>query len=211
MNPEDEVIEEEQSAASSVDTPAMNATDAALEEEQPAAPPIYTCETVLNVEIQEEASLALAPKYMKYVNYLCYGLCAVMLGFLLWSYFAVGGTGNLLLAALVLAVLAFLIYSHITGPKKMLRQWQDNMIRTYGTDELHLTTEFYKYSVAQTLRENNDILVDSYTDLLSFTETENLFLLKKGKGRYFFVAKNGLKKTTADEFRTFISERIGGK
>lgn len=183
-----------------------------VQEEQPELePPLYTCETVLNVQAQQEASEALTPKYMKYIVYVCLGLFAVMFALLLWSYLADRQTTNLVLALLVLAVGVYLGYRQLTAPKKLMQQWEESMRKNYGTDALHLLTEFYRFSVAQTLKENNDVLVDSYTDLLALRETEHLFLLKKGRGNWYFLAKDGLKNCSADEFRTFISERIGGK
>ncbi|MGM9599465.1 MAG: YcxB family protein [Faecousia sp.] len=191
----------------------MNPEEVSAEEEQSAAPnpPIYTCQTLLNVQTQQEASQALTPKYMKYVVFVCFGLCIVMFGLLLWAYLVGGAVINLVLALLVLAVGAYLAYSHFNTPKKMLVQWEENMKKNFGTSELHLTTEFYKFSIAQTLNENDELTVDNYADLQALVETKHLFLLKKGRGTWYFVAKDGLQNCSADEFRSFISERIGGK
>ena len=54
----------------------MNPEEVSAEEEQSAAPnpPIYTCQTLLNVQTQQEASQALTPKYMKCVVFVCFGL-----------------------------------------------------------------------------------------------------------------------------------------
>lgn len=191
----------------------MNPEEVSAEEEQSAAPnpPIYTCQTLLNVQTQQEASRAVSPKYLKYVNYVCFVLCIVMFALLLWAYLVGGAVINLVLALLVLAVGAYLAYSHFNTPKKMLVQWEENMKKNFGTSELHLTTEFYKFSIAQTLNENDELTVDNYADLQALVETKHLFLLKKSRGSWYFVAKNGLQNCSADEFRSFISERIGGK
>ena len=41
-------------------------------------------------------------------------------------------------------------------------------------------------------------------------ETEHLFLLRHSAQQWFFVEKTGFTVGTADEFRIFITERIGG-
>lgn len=181
-------------------------------QEQSAAPnpPIFSCRTLLNAQTQQEAAQALAPRYLKFVNYTCFGLCVVMFGLLLWSFFAQGNTFNLVLAVVVLLVAAYQLYSHFRLPQKMLTQWEENMRKKFGTDALHLTTEFYKFSIAQTLDENNDVLVDNYSDLLALVETEHLFLLKKNRSFFYLLAKDGFQNCSAEEFRSFISERIGG-
>lgn len=193
MNPEEEVSVEEEA-----------------ENPQPI-PPIYTCRTVLDVQMQKEATEAAKPKYSKYLNYICFALCAVMFGMLLWAYIGGRQPLNLILALLVLAVGFYLVYSQFAMPKKMLVQWEENLRRNFGTNALHMTTEFYKYSIAQTVDETDDILVDNYSALRAVVETEHLFLLKKGSSSWYFLSKDGLQNCSADEFRSFISEQIGGK
>ena len=49
-----------------------------------------------------------------------------------------------------------------------------------------------------------------YSTITELRETEHLFLLHCGRQQWYFVNKAGFQKGTPDEFRTFISERIGG-
>ena len=64
--------------------------------------------------------------------------------------------------------------------------------------------------VAQTLQENGEVLDAGYSTITELRETEHLFLLHCGRQQWYFVNKAGFTKGTPDEFRTFISERIGG-
>lgn len=185
--------------------------EVSVEEEVQPIPPIYSCRTVLNLQMQKEATEAAAPKYSKIINYVCLALCGLMFGLLLWAYIGGRAPLNLILAVLVFGVGIYLVYSQFVLPNKLLTQWEENLRRDFRTDALHLTTEFYKFSIAQTLEENGDVLVDNYSDLREMVETEHMFLLKKRRGSWYFLSKEGLQNCSVDEFRTFISEQIGGK
>ncbi len=175
-----------------------------------AVPPLYTARTVLNAQTQQEASQALAPKYTKFVSYSALAICVVILGVLIWQYLETKSQQNLLLSAVLVLLIGYMVYSHLTMPKRLIRRWEEGMRQNYGTAELHLTTEFFTFNLAQTLEENQDIVVESYSDLSGLRETEHLFLLRRNASTWFFVAKSGLEGCTEEEFRSFISGRMGG-
>ena len=60
------------------------------------------------------------------------------------------------------------------------------------------------------LQENGEVLDAGYSTITELRETEHLFLLHCGRQQWYFVNKAGFTKGTPDEFRAFISERIGG-
>lgn len=95
-------------------------------------------------------------------------------------------------------------------PRTALRRWQQNIQSKYGSNALHLHTDFYDLTLAQTLQENGEVLDAGYSTITELRETEHLFLLHCGRQQWYFVNKAGFTKGTPDEFRTFISERIGG-
>ena len=76
------------------------------------------------------------------------------------------------------------------------------------SSDLH--TDFYDLTLAQTLQENGEVLDAGYSTITELRETEHLFLLHCGRQQWYFVNKAGFTKGTPDEFRAFISERIGG-
>ena len=90
------------------------------------------------------------------------------------------------------------------------RSWQQNIQSKYGSNALHLHTDFYDLTLAQTLQENGEVLDAGYSTITELRETEHLFLLHCGRQQWYFVNKAGFTKGTPDEFRAFISERIGG-
>lgn len=186
--------------------------DSETQKNQPeeTVPPVFTAKTILNAAAQQEASKALTTKFTRFVGYSSFGICAVLLGLLIWQYVETKSQQNLLLGGLVLLFLAYMIYNRLTGNKKYLRRWEETMVKNYGTGELHLTTEFYKLNLAQTLEENQEMVVESYSDLKAFRETEHLFLLQRNPSTWFFVAKDGLEGCTEEEFRSFITEHMGG-
>ncbi len=181
-------------------------------EETPLDPPKFAVTTVLNVQTQKEASEAVAPKSAKIISYACIAALVLSIGLLTWQYIVTGSSGNLLLLVVAALVGLYLIYSHLTMPKKALRRWEENMIRNFGSATLHLEAEFYNLNMVQTLRENTDnITVEGYSELRGMIESEHMFLLKRNRQQWFFIAKDGFTTGTADEFRKFITERIGGK
>lgn len=172
----------------------------------------FVVETELNGAMQLEASKALnSTKLLKIMNYVCYALCAVMAGGLVVSYFSTGNKTSLMMAIMMLLMLAYMIYSRSAMPKRAIRRWEDSIYKAYGSNSLHLCTEFYEMNLAQLVREDEDAMTtESYSALSEIRETEHLFLLRQNKRQWFFVAKDGFTKGTAEELRSFLSGRIGG-
>lgn len=175
-------------------------------------PPKFTVKTVLNADSQLEATNAVQTPAARIVGYLCIGLCAAMLVAMIVLYFVNGDSQNLLMAGLLALTVAFLLYSRLIMPKKSMQRWEESLRRSYGTTELHLTTEFYDLSLIQSVDEEEENLVDAgYSQLLDLKETENLLLLATGKRQWFFLSKEGIVGGTVEEFKSFITERMGGK
>ena len=179
------------------------------EEEVPALdPPLFSVNTVIDAKIQQEASETVAAKSAKYVSYACLGLVILAFGFLVYQYIMARSTSSLVLMIGAGLVVAYLIYSQITMPKKALERWEASIRRSFGASELHVTTEFYPLSLAQTVKEDGSVNVQGYSELSDLRESEHLFLLRRSQQQWFFIAKDGFTAGTADEFRKFISERI---
>ena len=182
-----------------------------IEELEPIAPPKFVIETVLCADMQTEALKAVQPKFMNIFAYVCMGLCTAMFAALIVIYFQTKESGNLFYAALMLFTLAFMLYNKLLGPKKQRDRWENQILRAFGTTELHLTTEFYELSLIQTMQEDADNMIDAgYSDLTELKETETLFLLRCKNRQWFFLSKKGFRMGSPDSFRRFINERIGG-
>ena len=215
MNPENEKIEE---------TAALTAEDAAEEATQteesgeieeaaePMTPPLFTVNTVLCAELQLEASKAVSPKATKYVGYVAFVLAAVGLVLMIFRCIVEGGSTNIVLTAFLAVLLSFLVYSTLTGPKKAIARWEENMRRSFGTTQLHLCTEFYDRALAQTVAEDNSLMTEGYSAISQMKETEHLILLKHSSTQWFFLAKEGFQGGAAEveKFRAFIAQKIGG-
>ena len=181
-------------------------------EEAPALdPPKFSANTVINAAVQQEASETVASKNAKYVSYGCIALVVVAFGLLIWQYVVNRTTMGLIMILLCALVIVYLVYSQVTMPKKALARWEASIERSFGSKELHLTTEFYEYSLAQSVKEDGSVNVQGYSDLIEIRESEHLFLLRRSKQQWFFVAKDGFTVGSAEDFRTFITERIEGK
>ena len=181
-------------------------------EETPALdPPKFSANTVINAAVQKEASETVASKNAKYVSYGCIALVVVAFGLLIWQYVVNRTTMGLMMVLLCALVIVYLVYSQVTMPKKALARWEASIERSFGSKELHLTTEFYEYSLAQSVKEDGSVNVQGYSDLIEIRESEHLFLLRRSKQQWFFVAKDGFTVGSAEDFRTFITERIEGK
>ena len=181
-------------------------------EEAPALnPPKFSANTVINAAVQQEASETVASKNAKYVSYGCIALVVVAFGLLIWQYVVNRTTMGLMMILLCALVIVYLVYSQVTMPKKALARWEASIERSFGSKELHLTTEFYEYSLAQSVKEDGSVNVQGYSDLIEIRESEHLFLLRRSKQQWFFVAKDGFTVGSAEDFRTFITERIEGK
>lgn len=190
----------------------LEVTEIEEEEEVPALdPPKFSANTVINAAVQQEASEAVASKSAKFVSYGCLALVVLSLGLLIWQYVVTKSTMNLMMVLLCVLVIVYLVYSQITMPKKALARWEASIVKSFGSKELHLTTEFYEYSLAQSVKEDGSVNVQGYSDIIELRESEHLFLLRRSKQQWFFVAKDGFTVGSAEAFRSFITERLEGK
>lgn len=175
--------------------------------------PIFVCHTVLDGNAQEEImKIALGKKAMG-TDVVIYSMCILLSGYMIadsilnhaWSRHALW-----LGVMVILAILTFVLRKN--APKRAVKYWEESIIKQYSTSALHTTTEFYNRSLAQSIEEDEDqIIVDGYSSIEKMTETENYFLLHYGNSRAYVVAKKGFEGNTEEQFRTFITERIGGK
>lgn len=174
--------------------------------------PKFVVKTTLNAAHQIEAADAVQGKGFHIFSYVCMGLCTCMFIALIVIYFIDKNSSNLFMAALLVLTLAFLIYNKYSMPKKSMARWEQSIENSFGTKELHLTTEFYERSLIQILDESEDHMTDSgYSEITEMRETEHLFLLRQSKRQWYFVEKEGFQIGNADAFKKFITERIGGK
>ncbi len=175
--------------------------------------PIFVCNTAIDVEAQLDASNVAMGKSSRIMDLVVYITCAAIVGYLVidsirnnhWQQ-------NTFTFILIAALLIFILVLRKSAPKKAMARWEEAIIKRYGSPALHVTTEFYELSLAQTLLEDEEqFICDGYSSIKEIIETEKLFLLRHGKNQYYFVAKNGFTMGTADEFRSFIEQRMGGK
>ncbi len=175
-------------------------------------PPKYVVKTTLDAQMQYDASQAVQSKGMQIFGYICMALCFCMFVALIVIYFIDKNPSNLFMAALLLLTFAYFLYSKFTMPKKAMARWESDIQRSYGSPALHLTTEFYGLSMVQTVLESPESISDSgYSQISELKETENLFLLRCGRRQWYFLEKKGFQVGDLDSFRSFITERIGGK
>lgn len=175
-------------------------------------PPRFVVRTTLDVNMQLEATNAVQGKGFLIFSYLCMGLCACMMIAMIVLYFVQKNPTNLMMAALMALALAFLIYNKFSAPKKAMANWEASIERSFGSKSIHLVTEFYERSLIQTVEEDAENMSDSgYSEISEMKETENLFLLRCARRQWYFVEKKGFQFGSADSFRRFITERIGGK
>lgn len=198
----DELIEEVQAEALP--------TEERAEEAPELEAPLFAAQTVLNAERQLEASKAVSPKLPRLLSIFLIVFAAAAAGVLLWLYFTRGDSKNLIMAIIVLPLIGYMVYSRLVMPKKAMLRWEAKLLNNYGCTELHLLTEFYDRALAQTLQEDGDLTTEGYSAISELKETEHLFLLRYTAQQWFFVEKSGFTVGTADEFRAFITERIGG-
>ena len=173
---------------------------------------LFIVKTHVDVPIQEEATKAVLGKMPTVVNAVLYSIFGLSFVWLALDSFLNGNlTKNAVLLILIPVVLIYTFLNRKTGPQKALKRWENSLIQKFGTTVLHLTTEFYPHSLAQTMEEDGSLVTEGYSALLEVKESPNLFLLRYGKQSYYYVYKYGFKKGTVEEFRRFINERIGGK
>ena len=81
-------------------------------------------------------------------------LSVVLLGIMVWQYVMTKNTMHLVLALLLVLVVGYALFNQLRGPRTALRRWQQNIQTKYGSNALHLHTDFYDLTLAQTLQEN---------------------------------------------------------
>lgn len=172
--------------------------------------PKFVVETTINTDCQLEASRGVMPKATRVLNYVCIGITVILLGVILWQYIATREKGHLILLLVLIAVFGLLALNQIRGPRTALKRWEQSIRQRYGTNALHLRTEFYELTLAQTMLEDDSMTEQGYSGISELKETEHLFLLHCGRQQWFFVSKEGFQVGTPDEFRAFIQDRIGG-
>ncbi len=174
--------------------------------------PLFIVKTHIDIQTQEEASKAVVGKAPLVVNIILYSLFGLSFVWLALDAFLNGNLAkNAILLILIPVVLLYTFLNRKSGPRKALKRWENGLIQRFGSPALHLTTEFYPHSLAQSLEEDGSLVTEGYSALQEVKESDNLFLLRYGKQSYYFVNKYGFQKGTAAEFRSFINERIGGK
>lgn len=183
------------------------------EEVPQAQDPIFVCNTAIDANAQMEASKAAMGKSGLIASLIMFGICGIAEGYLIlesirndhWQ-------KNAFMIILIAAVALFTFFTRNGAMKKATAKWEESITKKYGSPALHVNTEFYELSLAQTLRENEEQFVcDGYSSITEMVETEHLFLLRHAKNQFYFVAKDGFTRGTSEEFRSFILERIGGK
>lgn len=178
---------------------------------QSSQTPVFVVESPVNTQVQKELADALASARSRLISYILIALLIAAAALFFDRYIEFGGIGNLLVLLLTVAGLGYLIYVYAFLPKKNLRRWEETVFLAYGVREAHLVTRFYEKSLSQTLQEDGTLTVQDYSGLTELRETEHLFLLCLKGRQWFFVNKEGFTTGTPEEFRTFISARIGGK
>ena len=112
----------------------------------------FSVDTTIDANIQYEASKSLMPRYVQLLTWVCFGLSVVLLGIMVWQYVMTKNTMHLVLALLLVLVVGYALFNQLRGPRTALRRWQQNIQSKYGSNALHLHTDFYDLTLAQTLR-----------------------------------------------------------
>lgn len=182
------------------------------EELEPLPEVLFRVKTVLDVEAQAEATKAVRGKLIELITWFFVAICAAFAVVMLVRYFTaeVPEKSNLIFAALMGAAVLFSIYNKVFGSKNALKKWERSLQQKFGTSALHLTTEFFPRSMSQVVEETENVMVEGYSTITNFKESENLFLLYVGARQWYFISKNGFEVGDADRFRKFITEKTGG-
>ena len=105
--------------------------------------PRFSVDTTIDADIQYEASKSLMPRYVQLLTWVCFGLSVVLLGIMVWQYVMTKNTMHLVLALLLVLVVGYALFNQLRGPRTALRRWQQNIQSKYGSNALHLHTDFY--------------------------------------------------------------------
>lgn len=200
---EDTATESEASEPENVDETTSSEDDVALPEVR------FSVNTALNGALQQEATRSVRTKTAEILYFACLAALVLMLGVLVGQSIS-QGTNNFLYIALLTIALAYAVYTRVLGPKVSMRRWENDLVSRYKTSALHLTSDFYDLAMAQTVQETDSSVEAGYSEIRRVKETEHLFLLQSGRQQWFFVAKDGFTKGTADEFRVFIQDKTEG-
>ena len=103
----------------------------------------FSVDTTIDADIQYEASKSLMPRYVQLLTWVCFGLSVVLLGIMIWQYVMTKNTMHLVLALLLVLVVGYALFNQLRGPRTALRRWQQNIQSKYGSNALHLHTDFY--------------------------------------------------------------------
>lgn len=171
--------------------------------------PKFIVNTTIDAQCQMEASKGLAPKSAKVMNYIIFAILGVLLVVSVWQYIEQRESSMLYTLLLLAGTLLLLVFFQFRAPHSATRRWEANLRKSFGTNALHVHTEFYDLTLSQTMAENDSCIEEGYSVISAMKETENLFLLRRGKQQWFFIAKDGFTKGTPDEYRAFILARIG--
>ncbi len=183
------------------------------EETESQDKPVFVCHTCLDVDAHLEASKAALGKGSWVFNLITYLIFAGVAGYMVFdSIQNHRWQANAIYFVVIVALFVFLMITRKNAPKKAMARWEEAIIQRYGSPALHLTTEFYELSLAQSLREDEEqFICAGYSSVKEIVETEKLFLLRHGKNQFYFVAKDGFTRGTAEEFRSFITRKMGGQ
>lgn len=173
--------------------------------------PRFSVETSLDVSLHEEANKAMASRGGRVLFAVCLAMLASYLGISVWQLIVTRSTSAWLSIAVCLLAGGLLIYSRLFGQKRALQKWEAQIQAAFGTNALHLTTEFYDLVLTQIIRESGDSVECGYSSLRGLRETEHLLLLQNTSGNYFFVDKRCVRGGTPEELRAFLESMIGGK
>lgn len=170
--------------------------------------PKFVVKTTINAECQKEASEGLTTKATKILSIVITGFLVILFAVAVWQYIAFPENRNLFFVVIPFFALVYVAYLKFYAPKTQLRRWEESIARTFGTNCLHVQTEFYDLILSQIVEESGSEDEEGYSALKEFKETKNLFLLR-GKGKtWFFLAKDGFTVGDPDSFRTFINSLI---
>lgn len=114
--------------------------------------PKFSVDTTIDADIQYEASKSLMPRYVQLLTWVCFGLSVVLLGIMVWQYVMTKNTMHLVLALLLVLVVGYALFNQLRGPRTALRRWQQNIQTKYGSNALHLHTDFYDLTLARPCR-----------------------------------------------------------
>ena len=170
--------------------------------------PKFVVKTTLNVDTQLEASQAAGGRFSRILTLVLLGISVVLFGVMTYLYVSGREKKNLFILILLVFAIGYLVYNQFFAPKRALRRWESNIRANYGVTEIHLTTEFYELTLAQSTDISDEVLEECYSSVTGFRETKHLFLLQCRHQKWFFMDKNVFTVGSPEEFRAFFSEKV---